>query len=57
MPNVPIDPAVALGEAQAMVEYLRKRNLLLAQAVAELKAELAAAKAAPMTETAEESTS
>lgn len=57
MPTVPIDPAVALGEANAMVEFLRNRNLLLAQAVAELKAQLVAAKALPMTGTAEESTS
>lgn len=57
MPTVPIDPAVALGEAQAMVEYLRNRNLLLAQAIAELKAELAAPKPAPLTGTAEESMS
>ncbi|WP_323041586.1 hypothetical protein [Gemmobacter sp.] len=51
MSTVPIDPAVALAEAQALADYYRNRNLLLAQAVAELRARLqqqAAANPAPV---------
>lgn len=47
MSTVPINPAVALAEAEALVDYYRNRNLLLAQAVAELRARLRECEAAP----------
>jgi len=47
MSTIPIDPAVALAEAQALTEYYRNRTLLLAQAVAELRARLRQLEAEP----------
>ena len=38
--KVDIAPAVALKEAQAEIAYLRNRNLILAQAVADLQHKL-----------------
>lgn len=40
-----IAPTVALTEAQALIEHYRNRNLILSQAVADLRDQLAAARA------------
>lgn len=47
MSTIPIDPAVALSEAQALAEFYRNRTLLLAQAVAELRARVRQLEAEP----------
>lgn len=39
---VQIDPRVALSEAQAEIDWLRRRMLLQAQAITDLRAELRA---------------
>ncbi len=43
--TVPIAAATALQEAQALADYYRNRNLLLAQALAEARARIAALEA------------
>lgn len=40
--TIPIDPRVALTEAQALAEHYRNRSLIQAQAIADLQARLAA---------------
>lgn len=42
MTNVRIDPETRLQEALAEIAFLRNRGLLLAQAITDLKAQLAA---------------
>lgn len=41
MSTVQIHPSVALSEAQALVEYYRNRCLIMAQAIADLRAQSA----------------
>lgn len=45
MSTIPIAPSVALHEAQALAEFYRNRTLLLAQALAELRAQMGALEA------------
>lgn len=42
MSTVQINPSVALSEAQALLAYYQNRNLIQAQAIADLQAQLAA---------------